>query len=299
MSKHFSNNHRPNMTTALQKAGIDPNGYLSLRINQSMLPSNAELTIQVRDKATGELFTLNLNDEDNRLFGKNSRFYGQIMADGHVFNPYIHRRFIAVQFRDLVKRHGMNNVADAVAREYNWNYAIEQIQKECHKLALLERRDKEAFDERSCFFTLETLVCILNDYVAEVHSVIQKALSHCGSREKTVFIRHYGQVQRDHIRPMLYRFDCLARNAVACVSYADLEKLLEEFDFLELDQDIRLPDSFVVPFINAGAYYTLKHAIMFEGKTLYRGDQQQSLRSLLNTAKRSPNGCVNLYACHG
>lgn len=67
------------MTAQLHKAGVDTEGFLSLRLHQSLIPEGAELTIQIRDKQTGELFTMNLNDDDNRIFGKNSRFYGQMI----------------------------------------------------------------------------------------------------------------------------------------------------------------------------------------------------------------------------
>lgn len=74
-----SRTRRPDMTAQLHKAGVDTEGFLSLRLHQSLIPEGAELTIQIRDKQTGELFTMNLNDDDNRIFGKNSRFYGQMI----------------------------------------------------------------------------------------------------------------------------------------------------------------------------------------------------------------------------
>lgn len=287
------------MAATLQNAGIDTDGYLSLRIHPSMLPAESELIVQIRDRKSGELFTLNLNDDDNRLLGRNSRFYGQIMADGHVFNPYIHRRFIAVQFRELVKRHGIDGVRDAVARQYDWKYAIEQVKKECHKLANLARHDRAGFEERSMFFSLSAIVSILSDYVQEVHRTIDASVSRAGHGSAEVYVCNYGRIDRNNIRPMKYRFTRLLTEAAACITYAQLDKLLEKFDFLELDRRLRLPDSFVTPFINAGAYYTLKNAIMFEGKTLYRCDCAGSLKALSDAAKRTPNGAMNLYYSQG
>ena len=98
---------------------------------------------------------------------------------------------------------------------------------------------------------------------------------------------------------MKYRFTRLLTEAAACITYAQLDKLLEKFDFLELDRRLRLPDSFVTPFINAGAYYTLKNAIMFEGKTLYHCDCAGSLKALSDATKRTPNGAMNLYYSQG
>ena len=263
---HHAASRRTDMTAQLRNAGVDTDGFLSLRLHQSLIPEGAELTIQIRDKQTGELFTMNLNDDDNRIFGKNSRFYGQMMADGHVFNPYIHRRFIASQFHRLVVRHGIDGVRDAVAREYDWKYAIEQIRKEAHKLANLERHDKTAFAERSMFFSMNAIISIISDYVQAVHREIDDAVAQANRKNTLAYIRNYGHVERNNIRPMKYRFTKLLTDASACRTYAELDKLLEGFEFLELDRRMCLPDSFITPFVNAGAFYTLKNAIMFENK---------------------------------
>ena len=292
---HHTASRRPDMNAQLHKAGVDTDGFLSLRLHQSLIPEGAELTIQIRDKKTGELFTMNLNDDDNRIFGKNSRFYGQMMADGHVFNPYIHRRFIASQFHRLVVRHGIDGIRDAVAREYDWKYVIEQIRKEAHKLANLERHDKTAFAERSMFFSMNAIINILSDYVQAVHREIDDAVSQANHKNTKIYVRYYGQVDRNNVRPMKYRFTRLLTDASTCRTYAELDKLLEDFDFIELDRRTRLPESFVTPYINAGAFYTLKNAIMFENKRLYRYDCAGSLKQLTDAARRSPNGAMDLY----
>ena len=292
---HHAASRRTDMTAQLRNAGVDTDGFLSLRLHQSLIPEGAELTIQIRDKQTGELFTMNLNDDDNRIFGKNSRFYGQMMADGHVFNPYIHRRFIASQFHRLVVRHGIDGVRDAVAREYDWKYAIEQIRKEAHKLANLERHDKTAFAERSMFFSMNAIISIISDYVQAVHREIDDAVAQANRKNTLAYIRNYGHVERNNIRPMKYRFTKLLTDASACRTYAELDKLLEGFEFLELDRRMCLPDSFITPFVNAGAFYTLKNAIMFENKRIYRNDCAGSLKLLTDAARRSPNGAMELY----
>ena len=78
-------------------------------------------------------------------------------------------------------------------------------------------------------------------------------------------------------------------------TYAELDKLLEGFEFLELDRRMSLPDSFITPFVNAGAFYTLKNAIMFENKRIYRYDCAGSLKALNEYAKLTPNGAMDLY----
>lgn len=76
----------------LNNAGIDADQYLSMRIDKEFIPDGAEVVIQVRDKETGELRRVPFNQAMDDCFGKNSQFYKQEMSDGHIFNPYIHRR---------------------------------------------------------------------------------------------------------------------------------------------------------------------------------------------------------------
>lgn len=295
-----NNGRRPSMEAALQNAGVNTADYLSLRINKADLPANAELVIQIRDKRTGDLIPVKLHDDSDMLFGKNSRFYGKVMQDGHMFNPYIHRRFIAVQFRDLIRRFGLNDLQHGAAISYDWKYAIDQIGKECHKLALLERRDKAAFAERSCFFTVSAVADILSDYVKEVHQYIDRSVSRWYGNAKTGYIKGFGYVDIDHIRPIKHRYDRLRDAARKCRSYAELEVLISSFDFAELPRHISLPNSFTTPFLEAGAYYTMKHAIMFEGRTLYNMDQQASLKRILDNAGNSrTRACRDLYAQSG
>ncbi len=285
----------PCMAATLEKAGVDTTNYLSLRINKADLPANAELIVQLRDKKTGQLIPVNLNDE-NSLLGKNSQFYGQVMADGHIFNPMIHRRFIAKQFRELVRRYGAYNLHEAVQKTYNWKYAIDMVSKEVHKLAMLERHDKQAFTERSQFFTLDAVSRIMTDYVCEVNQSIDLALLNANPKSSSVYIDCLGSVQRQHIRPTKHRFETMCAAVSECRSYAQLDDLLQSFQFCELSKRKLLPRSFTAPFIECGAYYTMKHAIMFDGKILYNQDQAASLQTLRSTGMcKRPNACMMLY----
>lgn len=289
----------PCMVSTLEKAGVETTNYLSLRINKADLPDNAELIVQLRDKKTGQLISMNLNDEENSLLGKNSRFYGQVMADGHIFNPMIHRRFIAKQFRELARRYGVYNLREAVQKTYTWKYAIDMVCKEVHKLAMLERHDKQAFAERKQFFTLDAVTRIMADYVNEVQCKIDQALKSHGMQCRYVYTCA-GPIERPNIRPVKHRFDMLLVNVSNCRSYAELDAVLESFDFCELGRHAVLSDSFITPFLESGAFYTMKHAIMFEGKSLYGKSQPGSLQLLQQTAKNSiSSACMNLYRSAG
>lgn len=54
----------------LQQAGIDPERYLSMRIDKEQIPDGAEVVITIRDKDTGELRELPVSAaDDDRFFG--------------------------------------------------------------------------------------------------------------------------------------------------------------------------------------------------------------------------------------
>lgn len=263
----------------LEHSGKDTGLYLSLNIDKGDLPEGSEIVVQVRNKQTGELRPISLGETDAvRAFAQNSRFYGQTMADGHLFNPYIHRRFIAAHFRRLITQYGVIGVEQGVACSYNWDYAIGLIRKEVHRLSNLWRHDREGYNERSRFFTIERVAQVLADYAAVVDRYLSGLV--CRDNAREVYVPDYGMLKKQNLRPMQHRFVTFAAHAKACKTYAQLDKLLDEFEWLRLPNHLALPDSFVHPFVQSGAYYTLKHHMMFEGLTMPRKSQAESLAEL-------------------
>lgn len=271
----------------LQQHGKDVSQYLALHINKRDLPEGSELVVMVRDEATGEVRPISIRDEQDAYeFAKNSRFLGETMADGHVFNPYIHRRFIAAQFERLIRQYGYNGVKRGFAETRNWDYAIEVLKKEVHVLANLQRKDAVAYNERSRFFTLSDCFKIIFDYASEVRLHIEAFHKRAGNHP-SFYLPKYGTVKKQNVRPMMHRFWKLVEIAKECKTYAQLDELLESFEWLKLPSDHPLPDSFVTPFLEAGAYYTLKHHMMFKGLTMWRENQHESLLKL--------RGCHHSY----
>lgn len=266
--------------SALEMTGMDLNQYLALHINKRDLPKGSEVVIMIRDEASGELLPLSLdNIDDIGAVARNSRFYGQTMADGHVFNPLIHRRFIAAQFQRLIRQYGYHGISEGIRCSRTWDYAVDVLRKEVHRLAVLNRIDKAGFDERSRFFTLGDCTRIVYDYVCAVNSFVTEQKERSRS-DDFFFLPHHGLMNKEHVRPMLYRFNKLLLAAKACDTYAELDDVLSGFDWLKLPGDMSIPFSFTKPYLESGAYYTLKHHMMFEGLTMYRQSQHDSLRSL-------------------
>ncbi len=285
----------------LAQAGIDPERYLSMRIDKNDIPDGAEVVISIRDRETGELKEVPVNTaDDDRFFGKHSQFYRQVMADGNIFNPYIHRRFLPAQFRRNVRIAGYNGIHDFVKKSYTWNYVIRFLKEECAKLAMLERRDREAFVERSQFFTLEDMKVILTQYANAVCDELDREYEHVKNLKLTrrynghVYIcpKGIGLVQKEHVRPMKHRFTAFSGDVQNSRTYAQLSKLMNGFDFAKLANDIPSTDTFADRFIEAGAYYTLKQAIMFENMSLGGNDVTKNLRLM---KERGRSGYMHLY----
>lgn len=279
MMKKFGKRNTTTQAT-LQQYGKDMGQYLSLHINKNDLPEGSELVVMVRDEATGEIRPITIRDEqDAYAFAKTSRFFGETMADGHIFNPYIHRRFIAVQFERLIRQYGYSGVKRGFAETRNWDYAIDVLRKEVHVLANLQRKDIAVFNERSRFFTMSDCFKIIYDYASTVRQFIDKHHKEAG-HYPSFYLPKCGMVKKQNARPMMHRFWKLIETAKACKTYVQLDEVLEGFDWLKLPSDYHLPDSFVTPYLEAGAYYTLKYHMMFKGLTMSWENQHESLLKL-------------------
>lgn len=279
----YVNNKRRN---ALTNAGVNPDRYLSLHIDRNIVPEGSEIVVQVRDLNTGELHPVDLTDVWDGCFAKTSKFYGMTMSDGNIFNPYIHRRFLPSQFRRNIRTAGYDGIQEYVRTHYDWNYVVRFLGEECAKLAMLQRRDRDAFMERSRFFTLADMKQILGEYAGEVIRVLDEAVEkekkNGTNRSKTViyYIPGTGEVQQAHMRPMRYRFEQFGRQVMDCRSYAQLAGVIEKFDFAHLNNRIPSSVHFAKCFIESGAYYTIKQMLMFEGLTLGKGNVTDDLEYL-------------------
>ena len=293
----MSRKHRETM----RRAGIDPNRYLSMRIDKDDIPDGAEVVISIRDRETGELKEVSVNAvDDDQFFGKHSQFYKQVMADGNIFNPYIHRRFLPAQFRRNVRIAGYNGIYDYVRRFYSWNYVVRFLKEECAKLAMLENRDREAFEERRAFFTLEDMKRIMAQYVQTVCDVLDREYARVKADKP--LLRHDGpvyicpkgmsRIRLPHVRPMKHRFTMFSRDVENCGTYAEMSRLINGFDFAKLSADLPVSHTFAERFIESGAYYTFKQMIMFEGLSLGGSDVVENLKLM---KERGRNGYMRLY----
>ena len=119
-----------NVEKSLEKAGVDTKKYPSLAMQ-------------------------NILGYQGKAFAENSYLYRKIMKDGHVFNPYIHRRWLPYQFMNSVywvRQYYAETIgyAKILERELtignnvgNWKYMYDKFGKELNALYTLSKRDKK------------------------------------------------------------------------------------------------------------------------------------------------------------
>lgn len=152
----------------LRNEGIDTSKYYALILDKDDYP-DAEIKVTLPN---GNVCIQDVLKEPE--LGKKSKFFEKIMSDGVVFNPYLHRRFIAAQFLSMMRKD--LNVDRQIKENYTYMYSVAYTLKELNKLVFCMKG--EDFEERSLFFSPERIVTILIDYCSKAQEFI-KETSYC------------------------------------------------------------------------------------------------------------------------
>ena len=267
-----------------------------------MRSKDVELAEKLGERSKEYYSLCNFEQMEERVFAPNSKFHGQIMEDGYVFNPYIHRRWLPARYKSMQKTCEIfdKSMKDLIVT-YDRKYSIEVTLDELRKLEYLRKTSKEAFDERKQFFTANVIKRV---FIQELRNLIVYASnpsnghSYADGEEMMYLIYNVGIVPAEKVTTLeknpwngLYQ----EKSRVKPTPFLDkLRKriaLLEEADtYYEISKAIKgLPipnninydnfyirefeglywkpnDEFTEAYHLAGAYYTLKNDIMFEGK---------------------------------
>lgn len=208
-------------------------------------------------------------------FGKNSRFYGKLMKDGNVFNPYIHRRFLPAKFKEMCHAcQDLHNIS------FSSNYMLKVLEKECHTLSVLAVADRDAFNERESFFGFEKVKNILDLYATPLFSYYDTCYSPAHAKKVG---EEQGKIKR-------------------AMTYNSLEKLCKQMSTHYLPEYYipkEFTDKFTDMYFKAGAYYSIKNEIMFNhysykgypgefGCKVLRGDLDTGIttKALVNEARK-------------
>ena len=193
-------------------------------------------------------------ENDGRGIAVNSRFYNEVMKDGYVFNPYIHRRWLPSQYL-RTRRSGIYFASAKV---------LELLSNEVNSIVKMSKYDSVGFYERSKFFTIDICKEITREFLEIVKHNINRW-----------YFRFFSE---DKIDKFLYSLQ-------NTLSYNEVQNILgylllatHGFNYVGTT-----PSSFIKTYRKAGAYYTLKHLIMFTNKKFPEdADSRASLDKLSN-----------------
>jgi len=202
------------------------------------------------------------------FFGEHSQFFGKIMNDGNVFNPYIHRRFLPSKYIAYFKRttQTMTYRRFQIPRySINLEDVLRFIKDEAHKIILLEETDYIAYIQRSACATVEDIKCILNE-VLESYQIVTSTWGDA-LRYIPFNANLYGDYYCDRWRTFTTE---IKEKLDKVATYKDMEPIIQQvMDTMvpRYNQEITLFDGnfgrFSYTYFFAGVYYTLVSILSF------------------------------------
>ena len=193
----------------------------------------------------------------------------QIIEDGYVRNTRLHRRFIMAQMMhamNYVSYNGKESGFHACLRNrYAYHYTFKMMLEEVRVLSKLEARDKESFEERSHFFTIEVVAAVVDDYMDKLKAYVDalpvkkcKGVPYKRIKSVDIFV---DDLEKKLYKPLINK----ARKIVYACNYAEAYKALNSFmnSMIKLPYDTPKSKMWIDAFKGEGAYYTLKNLVMF------------------------------------
>lgn len=241
---------------------------------------------------------------DGGQWAKTSQFYGKEIC-GYAYNPYLVRRFLPKQFMNMMDEFDLN-VNEGIRCEYGYMKGIIYLIDECEKLAMLYKRDKIAYNERSQFWSVADCRKVFIQYANDCLKEIERLKSLCDLKTKCIKVPKCGEISVnvmetiENHRIKLHvtlnsnietELNMLIGKLEKCYSYKEIATEMRAFKLIPLEGNrfakwdynytsgshtkrylrclgYELPKEFVKGFKKSGAYYTLKNLIMFEGYKL-------------------------------
>lgn len=287
--------------------------YFSLNIEAN---NDQDIIIQVKDKKTGKIVSMTLEEykaaqtqvkanEEPRYeyFGKHSALYGKVMADGHIFNPYLHRRWLPIQFKRILASHR----EDRFLYHFTTKEAMKFLWDEMEKLIMLKEKSPDAYSVRCMFFTPKVCASEFIEYANAVLKIIENDSDHLIRYNSEEYYRIYGigKVMKNNLRVLKYRYNKFICDLRLADSYEEVLKITKAFHYDCLAYNgvkWTHSDEFIEAFKRSGCWYTMQHMIMFENKKFpkYRWNKtylttEQSLASLRERIHLDYDSMLNLY----
>ena len=266
-------------------------------------------------------------EKQAEYWAKNSKFYGKVMSDGHVFNPYLDRRFLPAQYLNMIRNEYNYSAHIAINNNYAYMYSIEWLLKEVDKLAFLGKVDPVAFDERKLFLFPRDIYFIVKDYVSKLEKEIDNRLftnNYRATKQGKVYLKFHGykelyagdeiEVIKDHqvvteveksdeLKALIFKFNDVVEQLKVFADYTyqfysgkndykKINQILQGIRFIELPYNTKKSNVFLDRFMAQGAFYTLRNLILFEDYRL-KGRGNREAEELLRASI-----CLDGYKLH-
>lgn len=244
----------------LNNAGINIGKYFNISLPEGLAPG---ATISVVINENGQPVIMNNAITD------------QIIEDGYVRNTRLHRRFVMAQMFNMlnyVSWDGSERGFHAYLRKrYDYDYTFQMMLEEVRVLSKLEARDKESFEERSHFFTIDVVAAVVDDYMDKLKAYVDtlpvkkcKGTPYKRIKGVNIFV---DDLEKKLYRPLVNK----AHKIVYACNYSEAYKALDSFmkSMIKLPYNTPKSKVWIDAFKGEGAYYTLKNLVMFHNCTIF------------------------------
>lgn len=238
----------------LNAMGVNTGKYFTVDLPEG-LPAGAKISLVINEN--GEPMFVNGNDP----------ILNQIVEDGYVRNTKLHRRFVMAQMFQMLK-YGYN---DYLRTRYGYNYTLKMMLEEVRVLSKLETRDKETFLEREHFFDRQTVAAVLEDYLEELKKYVDKlpkknckGIPYKKVKGTNIFVE-------DLDKKLYFPVKSYATQVRCAKDYNAVYNVLKNFmkNMVKLPYDTRKSKAWIDAYKGAGAYYTLRNLLLFNGCSLF------------------------------
>lgn len=260
-------NNIENRMKSLKEFGIETGNYFSIQLPEGLKPGS---TISVMINEQGE--PVLANNTCGNCYTSNDNIENEIMKNGYVRNTKLHRRWVMAQmFRALnYKGHYGQGYNDYINNFYNYKYQFNMTQEEIRVIGILQKEDKEAFEERSLFFNFDVVYELYKDYLKKLEKYVDglprkrcKGVPYVTFKSRHIFESDISKKIYEPVKTWLRRIMYLKNHGN---DYAVLYREMAYFNrrvLCLLAPNTMKSSAWKDAYKGAGAYYTLKNMIMY------------------------------------
>jgi len=262
-------------------------------------------------------YSLNNNKKQEPVvFAEHSYLHNQVMEDGNIFNPYIHRRFLPKQYKELlirVKYRNAQSPIEILKQFYPYEYFLNVVFDEVYKLSKLEHLDYAAYLERSKLWDFEGIKEFLKSYVNIIVDRMKESTRYCSDNAYAIWFGancsmpcvKVTSVTANKTNPIQTVYSVkatinkFAENLVyidKAETYTRLKMILQDIGRFRFQKRytryIEVPEKILLSFNKAGLYFTYKHYAMFNKTFTYKGKGGNELCNIL--VEKLENGIIDM-----